>query len=313
MLSEGFKASYLMNEISNNPLLISTVICTYNRANILPLCLEHIEKQDCNRELFEIIIVNNNSSDETEVIAQDWVKKSKKNLNIRYTFEGKQGLSAARNKGIKEAKGLYVNFIDDDALLPPNFLSTLVKCIHNHTGIAGFGGKIIPKYFGTEPKWMSVFTEGLVSKHNLGERPMVYEKIGIYPTGCNMTYKRSIVQEVGTFDEALLRRCDDKYIAYEIKKKGYQILYVPQLWLEHYIDEERITVRLDTICKDTGFHERIRLRQKSGFIKMLKLLEYLFKLGASILIFFYYVLSNQYTKGIMVVKMRWWFLIGFVQ
>lgn len=294
-------------------MLISTVICTFNRANILPICLEHIIRQDLPPDKFEVIIINNNSTDNTESVVNDFLTGYSGNVRFRYFVEKKPGLSAARNRGIKESNGEYINFIDDDALLPESYESTLHSIIVKNPEIAGFGGKIMPKYFSHEPAWMSFFTWGLVSKHDLGEKPLKYTKTGLYPTGCNMTYKKSVLDAVGGFDEALLRRCDDKYIAYEIKKKNFEIWYFPELALEHYIDEDRLTNRLHVICKDTGLHEKIRLRKKSLMVKFSKILEYLVKFIASMFIAVYFLITNQRDKGELVVKMRWWFLQGYMQ
>ncbi|MBK7524945.1 MAG: glycosyltransferase [Saprospiraceae bacterium] len=296
-------------------MLISTVICTHNRSNILKICLEHVQKQDLPKNDFEIIIINNNSTDTTEDVAQDFIIKNEHSLNIRYYFEGKPGLSAARNRGIIESKGDFINFIDDDALLPKEYLSNLKKNIVqlDNALFAGIGGKIIPRYFGHEPEWMSYFTWGLVSKHDLGEKQMKYEKIGLYPTGCNMTYKKTILQKVGLFDEALLRRCDDKYIAYEIKKYGGEIWYCPDVALEHFIDEDRINNRLDNICFDSGLHEKLRIRNNGYYAQILKFTEYIFKFFSSFLLLAYYSLKSQPKKGLVLVKMRWLFLIGFIK
>ena len=294
-------------------MLVSTVICTYNRVDILKICLEHVVLQTCDPSKFEVLIINNNSTDTTEEYVKTFISEYSGNIKFSYFLEKKQGLSAARNKGLHQAEGQWINYIDDDALLPPDFIANVIQNINKHPAIGGFGGKIIPKYFGSEPEWMSWFTWGLVSKHDLGNQPKQYESIGIYPTGCNMTYKKSALLEVGGFDEVLLRRCDDKYIAYEIKSKNYQIWYFPDVVLEHYIDEDRINNRLSYICQDTGTHEKWRLRNKSGFVSVGKFLEYLAKMFAALAIGGYYFLKGLPTKGWIIIKMRWWFLQGYIK
>ena len=90
-----------------NP-FISIIICTYNRMEYLPNCLEHLKNQTAKKEFYEIIIIDNNSSDKTELICKDYIQKNSE-INVTYFLEKKPGLSNARNRGIKE-KGRYIMF-----------------------------------------------------------------------------------------------------------------------------------------------------------------------------------------------------------
>ena len=98
--------------------MISIVICTYNRQDYLPKCLMHLKNQNCRSEDFEIILINNNSTDQTEQICQGFLKENP-DLNVNYFVEINPGLSFARNRGIKEAKGSIICFIDDDGFAIP--------------------------------------------------------------------------------------------------------------------------------------------------------------------------------------------------
>src|SRR3989344_835324 len=99
---------------------ISVIICTYNGEKTILKCLESLNKQIFPKNKVEIIVIDNNSSDNTKGIVFNFIKKSK--FKIRYIFEPELGLSKARNRGIKEAKGNIVAFIDDDILLANNWL-----------------------------------------------------------------------------------------------------------------------------------------------------------------------------------------------
>src|SRR5690606_1963881 len=146
------------------------VICTYNRVEILKTCLEFITQQKAAPTQFEVLIIDNNSSDGTKGFVENFIQQYTGDLKFYYFLETKKGLSAARNRGLLESKGDYINFIDDDALTPRHYLQTLSESIHKYPKAAGFGGKIIPKYFTAEPEWMSVYSWGLVSKHDLGDK-----------------------------------------------------------------------------------------------------------------------------------------------
>ena len=91
---------------------ISVIVCTYNRAYLLKNCLRSLVDQLVETSTFEVIIVNNNATDDTEEVAKSFTEKYP---NFRYIIEPNQGLSNARNRGYKEAKGEYVAYIDDDA------------------------------------------------------------------------------------------------------------------------------------------------------------------------------------------------------
>ena len=80
---------------------ISVVVCTYNREKMLPECLDSLANQRANKNLYEVIVVDNNSKDNTSKVANEFVTKYS---NFKILFEQNQGLSHARNLGLKEAK-----------------------------------------------------------------------------------------------------------------------------------------------------------------------------------------------------------------
>ena len=93
-----------------NP-LVSIIICSYNRMQYLPKCLEHLKNQTCKTEDYEIVLINNNSTDKTELICKEYIQKNPE-LNVSYFLEKNPGLSHARNRGVEEAKGNILCFID---------------------------------------------------------------------------------------------------------------------------------------------------------------------------------------------------------
>ena len=221
---------------------ISLVICTYNRCRYLPEALQSIKAQTLSPQKFELIIVDNNSTDDTSIIAHRFIA-SNSQLNIRYCFEASKGLSYARNRGIKEAGFPVVNYVDDDAILSPVYLEAMLDFFNNHPDAAGAGGKVIPKYeAGTAPNWMSKYLDGFVGKIDFGDELQLFTTAMKYPVGCNMAYKKEVLQKAGGFNDALKFRSDDKYIFYQVKKISDKIYYVPDAWLYHYIDEDRLQI-----------------------------------------------------------------------
>ena len=291
---------------------VSVVICTYNRELYLPECLEHLKNQTEAPENFEIVLVNNNSSDSTEEICQKFVADEPQ-LNVVYVKETQPGLSFARNRGITTATGDIVCFIDDDGFAVPKYVSTLKAFTENdaYKEYISFGGKVIPRYNpGKDPEWLSVYVEGLVSRMDMGEQVKPFEKK--YPVGCNMAYRKEFFEEHGGFNTDLHTRSDEKFVFDKLKKANLKILYVPAMEVEHFIDDYRLersfVIRL---AKVIGQSEAIRLKDYGFGTRFMKVVEYIFKFGASLVLAIPFLFKGQTMKAKYVVMVRWYVFTGF--
>ena len=104
--------------------LLSIIICTYNRSESLEKTLQSLlQQENCNNLNYEVIVIDNNSTDKTKEIVENF--NGTTGGKIRYALETNQGLSFARNKGINAAKGKTISFIDDDIVLPNNFINNV--------------------------------------------------------------------------------------------------------------------------------------------------------------------------------------------
>ena len=292
--------------------MISIVICTYNRQDYLPKCLMHLKNQNCSSEDFEIILINNNSTDKTEQICQGFLKENP-DLNINYFVEINPGLSFARNRGIKEAKGSIICFIDDDGFAIPEYVNIIsdFSTNINYSNYIAFGGKVIPCYNeGKAPKWISPHISGLVSEVDLGRKVKLFSKK--YPAGCNMIFRREFFEKYGGFNTDLHTRGDDKFIFLKLKEVGHRILYIPSLIVSHFIDDYRLEksfiVRLSKVI---GQSEAIRLKNKKFLKKFLKQGEYLFKLGAALLLSLSFMAKGQPLKAGYIILVRWFVFVGY--
>lgn len=296
-----------------NQLKISLVICTYNRDKYLPEALESIRMQVAPKDLFELIIVDNNSTDNTASIAGSFIKNNP-DLQTAYHFEENKGLSFARNRGIKEAVAPVIAYVDDDAILSPGYIQQLATFFDSYKDAAGSGGKVIPKYeSGHPPVWMNHFLNGFVGYHNFGENIVLYDKKMKYPPGCNMAYKKEILLEAGGFNNDLKFRSDDKYIFHKIKEYSDKIYYVPDAWLFHYIDADRLSSEnFKKLFLKTGNEEKIRSRSEGGNFAIIKKgFEFLFKFCASLLIYGIFILKGNAVKGRYVALSQLYTLQGF--
>ena len=290
---------------------ISVVICTFNREKFIGEALESLARQNLSLNKFEIIIVNNNSSDNTENICKDFII-GYPNIDIKYTVETNQGLSFARNRGIAESKYDIITYIDDDAYAKPDFLQLIYNYFNEHPDTAGIGGKVTPRYEIEEPKWMNKYLYGFVTKVDIGDtlRPF---KGKAYPAGCNMTYRKDLLKQVGGFNNKLKWRADDKYVYYKVREISDNIIYLPMLEVEHTIDTYRTSdENFNKLSLKFGSEESIRVRDEGVISFLRKLIEFKFKLFGSFILLLQFYLKGEFAKGNYTFKYRWLALIGFL-
>ena len=132
---------------------VSVIICTYNRSKLLRLCLNSLIEQTADIAKFEIIIVDNNSSDNTQELILEYTNIYSHIISV---FEPNTGLSFARNTGYKYATSDWILYIDDDAKAFPNMVERAIYTATNYPYLC-FGG-IVNSYFNTDkiPKWWGI-------------------------------------------------------------------------------------------------------------------------------------------------------------
>lgn len=293
---------------------ISLVICTYNRCRYLPEALQSILKQTLPAARFELIIVDNNSTDDTAAIAQQFIA-SHPELNARYCFEENKGLSHARNRGSSEAQSPIVNYVDDDAVLSPDYLKEMLHFFESRPQATGAGGKVIPAYeSGQEPAWMSKYLNGFIGKIDFGNEVQQFSKAMKYPVGCNMAYKKDALQKAGGFNNALQFRSDDKYIFQQVRKASDQVYFVPKAWLYHYIDAHRLELgNFKKLFLKTGNEEKKRVAAEGGTIAVIKKgIEFFVKFLAGLVLFFLFTMRGHYQKGKYILISQYNTLKGFL-
>lgn len=291
--------------------VISIVICTYNRCSYLPQALKSIAGQAIQKQLFELIVVDNASTDETAALVLEFISKNPV-LNARYVFESKKGLSAARNRGWREAASDVVAYVDDDVILFENYVSELHHFFLENMHAQGAGGRVIPKYEDKEPKWMSKYLKGFVGEVFYGNEIKKFDATMKYPAGANMIYRKSILEKAGGFNDELKFRSDDKYIFHKISELTDDIYYLPGVALFHYIDAARLTPQnFKRLFLKTGNEEKIRLRSEHKRI-LGKGIEYLLKVIAGTGLYGIFLIKGQSSKGRMVWLSQWYTLKGFL-
>ena len=294
---------------------ISVIICTYNRDKFIGEALNCLAKQTLPAGNFEIIVVDNRSTDNTASIAKKFIADHPE-LQARYVMEPNKGLSFARNRGIQEARASIVTYIDDDAEVTPHFLESIVSFLQANSSVVGVGGKVIPKYSESgEPKWISKYLNGFVGRMDFGDRPKQFDSKMKYPTGCNMTYTKEILQKAGGFNNELTFRSDDKYIFHQVTKFSDNVYYVPEALLYHNIDNDRLSFpNFKKLFLKSGNEEKIRVRSEIGTPGIVrKFFELIFKTTAATVIYILYIIKGQELKGRYVFFSQWFTLKGFLQ
>ena len=200
-------------------LKLSVIICTYNRDDHIVKTLDSLYNQSALKTNYEVIIVDNNSKDKTSVICKEYIDNHAE-LKIRYFLETNQGLSFARNRGIKETNYEIISFIDDDAISTNDYVENLLKSFKTNKKAISVGGKVIPIYpKGKEPTWMSKYLWSIAAKVDQGN--LTHEFKNKYPVGCNMAFNKEIFDKYGLFNEDIKYRGDEKFLFLRLKKGNF--------------------------------------------------------------------------------------------
>ena len=174
--------------------LVSVVVCTYNRARLLNRVLKTLCQQSLEPSDYEVIVVDNNSIDDTLMTVERFCSQY---ANIQYYFEPHQGLSHARNRGWREAKGEYVAYIDDDCLASKHWLVVARDIIEQISPIA-FGGPSYAFHTVSKPKWF----KDSYGSHVQGDKAR-WLRQNEYLDGHNVFFQAKIFRSLGGFDPSL--------------------------------------------------------------------------------------------------------------
>ena len=290
--------------------MLSVLICTYNREKYIGPLLESIAANDLPKEQYEIVLVDNNCTDNTKGVCASFAK-AHQDIRFLYCVEPEQGLSAARNKAIKEAKGDILVYIDDDALVDSWYLRTVYDYLTTHPDISAVGGPIIPLYETFEPKWMTRFTKELLCGYlyfGNNERPFPGKR---YPGGGNAAYRADVFQQVGLFNTALGRKgnslmgAEEKDIFDKMTAQGMHFTYLPKMILHHIIPQKKLEADyFNRLTYQIGQSERTRTMAigRGKYIK--RLVSEAVKWAATIILFIGYTLACNSEKGVILIRFR---------
>lgn len=241
----------------------SVIICTYNRAGNLPVCLGKLaEQQGVEGIEWEVLVVDNNSNDDTRGKVEKLAHELP--ITLRYLFEPEQGLNYARNLGAREARGRYFCYVDDDILVSPRWLAGLYRALADNDADAA-GSCIHLDERIVLPKWIQPDMYGFLGYQDYGPTPFQMDGLKQYPFGGNMAFNRRVLDMIGQFNPKLGRKgsgrkrgelfkgAETDYF-HRLAAAGGRIFYTPDAVVQHQIQPFQMEKRyFRTIHFNAGY------------------------------------------------------------
>ncbi|HEX8023209.1 glycosyltransferase [Mucilaginibacter sp.] len=234
---------------------ISVIVCCYNSVKLLEPTVQHLSKQVVSVGTpWEIIIVDNASTDNTAAFVQSIWDATGSSVPFNVIFEPNAGLANARIRGINEAKYDYLVFCDDDNWLEENYIENSFRILSGNDNIGICGGTGEPVYETFRPEWLSDLTLQMgyavgPQVADIPEGPVANNRPYIY--GAGMVVRKQLVQQVyAEFNHSdmllsgrkgnVLAAGDDSAISFFVIMKGYQLWYSSKLKFKHYLTDRRL-------------------------------------------------------------------------
>ena len=286
----------------------SLIVATYNRAESLLRTLESVVLQSADPTLWECVVVNNNSTDNTAQAFAAFVADHT-TLNLRMVDEPKQGLSNARNCGIAAAEGEYIAIIDDDETLELGYIETYIEFFDSFPTALAAGGAVKAVYEGSRPRWMSHYTEQMIANPLDLDIVVTLFPASRVPAGGNMAFRRAAFEKVGLFNPRLGRNGqsliggEENDLFARLRRAGELLYFVPGAAIYHHIPQSKLTDEyFDRLSYNVGRSKLMRA-EADGAVDALKADERKKRI-ATYLLCAIYVIFFQPIKAKYLLRMR---------
>jgi len=222
---------------------VTVALPTHNRAGFLRQTLAGVVRQDFPRDQFEILVIDNNSRDDTRAAVAAF---SGETPAPRWILETQQGLDHARNRAIAEAAGEIIILADDDILVGPDWISRMLAPFAADSGgrIGAVGGEVIPVFPEGLPAWLEGAHTPLAYRPDPGPLPASQ-----FPMGANFAFPRAVFEKYGGFHTDLDRQGGrlfsggDSEMIRRLRSAGLEIWFAPAAAVRHQIPASRLNLR----------------------------------------------------------------------
>lgn len=221
----------------------TVALCTHNHAGRLVRTLADLRSLRMPEAPWELLVIDNASTDSTATLltSHQWPPS----WSVRVVHEEKLGLSNARNCAIREARGEYVIFVDDDETADPEWLRAFESLVRDHAPDA-FGGRIEVLFEGERPRWLADELLGFVGQLNRAETvaPLT-DPSGSFHGG-NFGLRKAVCESIGAFDAALGRKGTDNTGGEEVDfyrrllAGGFKVWWTPDAVIYHRIESDKL-------------------------------------------------------------------------
>jgi glycosyltransferase involved in cell wall biosynthesis len=230
---------------------VSVIIPTYNRCQSLATALDSVAAVDFDRDAFEVVVVDNNSTDDTPQVAERFRQAG---LQLVYVKEERLSFTVARHTGADTASGRVLSYIDDDCVVDPGWLRAVHETFAEDPKVGVVGGPILPRFEVEPPEWITRYhpMSGWLSLLDLGESKHQTK----HAYGPNFSVRKDVLQEVGGFPadtigvesegrpgvvEKIYVGSGDIGLCAKVDRAGYAIMYAPAALVHHVIPPIRLT------------------------------------------------------------------------
>ena len=235
--------------MTGQPVHVSVLIPTYNRARLLGSTLDSLARMHVSSGVvWEVVVVDNNSADDTRAVVEQHALTFP--VPLHYRFEARQGRSSALNTGIAAARGTVIAMTDDDVNVAEGWLEAatapLLRRTHAYTG-----GPVRPVWEVPPPAWLDLSRGdlwGTIAIQDHGSTGIGYEEARRVPLGANLAVRRDVFEVAGDFRADLGRSGGRVVMGQEVpewliraRRAGFTGLYVPAMEVHHHIPATRLT------------------------------------------------------------------------
>lgn len=227
---------------------VSVVMSTYNRCAMLSVALASLIAQQPGDVRYELIIVDNNSTDRTREVIESFVEQARlAGRSMRYVFEGKQGLSHGWNAGIAAAQSPIIAFTDDDISVAPDWVVEIKRAFDEHPEIDFIGSRVLPRWRVAPPAWLTPAHWAPLALQDFEAGKEIYSNTAEPRCLLGKSFRRAVFDRVGLFAPELgrtgnsLGSMEDHELQQRVWQYGGQGMFAPRVVVHAEVQDERLT------------------------------------------------------------------------